>query len=393
MTRRREVDIIDAHVTSTSNVVDVFSQYPLLDGDKRYTVEITEFTCPLAGQGPLPETERVGAEFILEVRRKVVGTHLFTNANSLTTLPAPLGDPDRYAPNHVYQPGSFTDDAVIFKKDLRRPMATPGDLAYHLQRFFNDIRSKYVAAGGNLDADDHGGGDDVPITDQTPFCTVQIEPNGHLKLFFSPVFTKHFYIGLSRWGQTLIGMGDAHQVIAFRTAAGAVIQGRLALTDNPNGGVIIAGQTAETIEYPATYTLERHFDHRVRLEIESQMSTPPTIAWVTKEAQKMTNIIATFPISTTTQTSVLCNSEGTPSGEIGYQTDMLVGDITWRKAENKISERYLLNNSQFFHNIRLEVFLVRKEWVEADASFMFAKEKLVFVDGESWTCKLRFRSV
>ena len=49
MTRRREVDIIDAHVTSTSNVVDVFSQYPLLDGDKRYTVEITEFTCPLAG--------------------------------------------------------------------------------------------------------------------------------------------------------------------------------------------------------------------------------------------------------------------------------------------------------------------------------------------------------
>ena len=63
-------------------------------------------------------------------------------------------------------------------------MATPGDLAYHLQRYFNDLRAKYVSGGGLLDADDHGEGDDVAITDQTPFVTVQIEPNGHLKLFF-----------------------------------------------------------------------------------------------------------------------------------------------------------------------------------------------------------------
>ena len=391
---KREVDIVDAHVTSNSNVVDVFSQYPLLDGDRQYTVEVTEFTCPLAGQGPLPAVERVGAEFILEVRRKLIGDFVLQNTTSLTMLPAPLGDPLRYAAApHVYAPGTFTDDVTIFKKNNQRPMATPGDLAYHLQRYFNDIRAKYVA-NGPLAGADHGGGADVVIADDTPFCTVNIEPNGCLKLYFSAMFTKHFFIALTQYGSKLLGIGDQHNIIAFRTAAGVVIQGILALTNDPDGAVVIvAGEVGETVEYPALYTLERHFDHRVRLEIESQMNTPYSVAWTTAGKQKMSNIIATFPITTKTQTSVLCNSEGTPSGNVSYQTEMLVGDITWRKAEDKVSERYLLNDSKFFHNIRLEVFIVRKEWLEADASFIFAKEKLIFVDGESWTCKLRFRSV
>jgi len=49
-----EIDIVDVHVTSVSEKVDAFTQYPLLDGSKKYTVEITEFVCPLAGQDALP---------------------------------------------------------------------------------------------------------------------------------------------------------------------------------------------------------------------------------------------------------------------------------------------------------------------------------------------------
>ena len=54
MAKTREVDIVDCQITSISNVVDALSQYPLLDGDKKYTVELTEFVSPLAGHGPLP---------------------------------------------------------------------------------------------------------------------------------------------------------------------------------------------------------------------------------------------------------------------------------------------------------------------------------------------------
>lgn len=179
---------------------------------------------------------------------------------------------------------------------------------------------------------------------------------------------------------------DKHHKYMFET-------GNLALTGVADGGTIIVGESTETIEFNAEYSLEQHFDHRVRIEIESQMNTPVTVAWTTQGLQKMSNIIATFPISTKTQTSILLNSEGVATQDVRYQTDVLLGDITFRKAEHKVSERYVLNSSQFFHNIRLEVFMVRKEWNVAREEFDFAKEKMVYQNGESWTAKLRFRSI
>ena len=390
MKKNRELDVIDVHVTSNSNVVDCFSQYPLLDGDKKYTIEVTEFCCPLAGNGPLPLRELTGAEYLFEIRRKTVGAAPGHISTSLTTLPAPLGDPDRYAPAHVYAPGQFTDDNVIFKASPQRPMQTPGDMVYYLQRFFDDIRSIYITntpfVGG-----DHGGGDDINLTAAIRFVDVIMNPNGVITLFLLPLFTRHFFLQFTDYGRTLLAFTDESLLLAYRTTGeGAIITGQSALIE---AGVIVAGLTADTIEQPADYTIERHFDHRVRLEIESQMNTTTTVAWVTSGKQKMSHIIATFPISSDIQTTVLCNNEGAATTETEYQCELLVGDITWRKAEDKVSERYLLHDSQFFHNIRLEVFLVRKEWKQSTKEFTFAKEKLSFQDSESWTAKLRFRSI
>jgi len=441
----REVDIVDVHVTSASNTVDAFSQYPLLSGDRKYTVELTEFVCPLAGQGPMPPSSKIPV--ILEVRRKrlTAANVAPTNINSgLTILNAPLGDPLRGQGGHAYVPGRFTDDVVQFKPNAQRPMQTPGDLAYHLQRFFNDIRAKYISETpaqmtavhvalelqqdivddiGSTQAEidtaqalidgpngddgllaayitfgpfrgvDHGGGDDEIISENTAFVTVNIQPNGTLTLYLSPFFTKHFFVILQQYGSVLLGMALKDNIIAFRTVGGNLVKGHVALTGDPLVGTIVEGESAQTIEYTSEYALERHFDHRVRVEIESQMGTPVTVAWTTQGQQKMSHMIATFPISTRTQTAIELNSEGVATQNTRYQTDVLLGDITWRSAESKVSERYLLNSSQYFHNIRLEVFIVRKEWHIAKGEFEFAKEKMVFEDGESWTAKLRFRSV
>ena len=50
------IDVVDVHVTSSTQRVDAFSQYPLLDGDKKYTVALTEFVTSLSGQEALPPT-------------------------------------------------------------------------------------------------------------------------------------------------------------------------------------------------------------------------------------------------------------------------------------------------------------------------------------------------
>ena len=54
-------DVVDVHVTSQTDRVDAFSQYDLLDGQRKYTVELTEFVSPLAGHGALPSISFIGS--------------------------------------------------------------------------------------------------------------------------------------------------------------------------------------------------------------------------------------------------------------------------------------------------------------------------------------------
>ena len=186
-----------------------------------------------------------------------------------------------------------------------------------------------------------------------------------------------------------------NNLICYRTVAGNVVEGLLALTNGTAN--IVEGGAAETVEQPSRYPLTRYFDSRIRLEVESQMSIPPTTVWSTDEKQKISMVLATFPIQMSSESSVLTTSAGGATSSVRFESDMLVGDITFRRAEDKISERFLLNSSQFFHNIRLELWMVRKNWEwdrnETRERFIFRRQKMVFADGESWTGKLRFRSV
>ena len=477
MRQNQEIDVVDVHITSTSERVDAFTDFPLLDGQKQYTVEITEFVCPLAGQDPLPDKTNIFDNLLFEIRRKYVAEPAVAAVGAQSSLVTPPAAQT----NIAFLPYQlFTNDMVQFRKNSQRPMSTPGDLAYHLQRFFDDILNRYRAgpaiAAANLasvqavydnhfgiitaqvlirvqqqviidneasseaeiaaatilrdeavaiieasvelrdaataliDGDNenglqdivdttppvirgelHGGGLDVNINDLTRFVTGQLQPNGCIKLFFAPIFTKHFFLVMTNYGSRLTGLGQ-DGFIAFRQDFGGFVsQGLEALTDNNIEGTIIAGGTDETVEYPALYSIERYFDHRIRLEIESQIGLPPTVVWSTDERQKISHVIATFPIQMKSESSVVCNTEGAATQEVYFQSDMLVGDITWRRAEDKITERYLILNSQYFHNVRLEIFIVRKNWVGDE--FRYEREKMSFVDGEIWTAKLRFRSL
>jgi len=219
----------------------------------------------------------------------------------------------------------------------------------------NGLASIVATAAARIEGVLHGGAPDVPVLDATKIVTVVIQPNGCLKLFFSPIFTKHFFLAVTPYGARMLGIGQ-DSLVAFRTVNGNVVQGLQALTNNAVAGNILEGGTTETVEYPGLYSLERHFDHRVRLEIESQIGLPPTVVWSTDDRQKISHVIATFPIQMKSQSAVHCNTEGAATDKISFQSDMLAGDITWRRAEDKVTERYLLNNSQYFHNIRLDIF-------------------------------------
>jgi len=128
MNTRKEIDVVDVHVTSVSERVDAFTQYPLLDGTKRYTVEVTEFVCPLM-QDALPDQTNTFDNVMFEIRRKRETADTVPVLNVLSSLVTPIDlTPINLAANDFLPYGLFTEDQVQFRKNSQRPMATPGDL-------------------------------------------------------------------------------------------------------------------------------------------------------------------------------------------------------------------------------------------------------------------------
>jgi hypothetical protein len=189
---------------------------------------------------------------------------------------------------------------------------------------------------------------------------------------------------------------SAYHIICFREDnAGNLLSGEAALKDA--FGNVSNGGTAATVEIANTHSLYRYFDHRVRLEVETQMGIPITSVWSTTNSQQLSHVIATFPIQAKYSTTVVCDLTGTALvNEVHITDELQHGPIIFRRAEDKVSERYQILNSQYFHNIRLEVFVVRREFgldQHGGTSFKFKREKMTFDEDDYWTAKLRFRSL
>ena len=128
------------------------------------------------------------------------------------------------------------------------------------------------------------------------------------------------------------------------------------------------------------------------LELTTTLPIPPTIVWSTNQRQQITHKLADFPINHKTKGTVLLNTEGGPLH--CYNTsELLVGDLVWRRAEDRVSEKYEMLNSKFIQNIRLSVYIFRREWNRATKEYAIKRLPINILEGDSWTAKLRFRTM
>ena len=385
----QNLDIVDVHLSSKKDTVDALFIEPLLDNSKKYTVECTEFQCSLHGETTLPPPSffKTGnairdEHIILRVRRRLTGA---APGHDSTLLTHNAGD----AANDVYV-AAFAGIDTTFVADDTKPCQNPSDLLYYLQRFFDDIKAKYVAAAGGVLAALHGA--DWVITAEENFVKVELNPNGTYRLYLAPNFCRNFWCELSQFGANLLGYDTKY--LAFTKVGGVLRRGWHALTGNPEegAGVIIAGTTGETIALDSMYPLERNFDHRIALELTTALPIPPTIVWSTNNSQQVSHKLATFTINNKTLGTVVLNSEGGPE-YCSNSTALLTGDIMWRRAEDKVSERYEMLISQFVQNIRLSVYIFRRVWNSQLNEYKIKRLPITILDGDSWTAKLRFRTL
>jgi hypothetical protein len=391
-----KTDLVDVRVSSTKAILDAILEHPLLDGTKKYSVEVTEFTTPLSQEGPLPPqitfSTYVEDMLIFRVRRKVAGIPI-THANNL------LSNLNIIGPQFAV-PANMPVGKDTFIPTSMRPIQTPNDMIFYLQAFFDDIKAVYsrnIAAlpyAGGLIGAEHGGGGNLTAAEMhaDQFVRVILTPNGTIRFYFSEIFCEHFFLETNYYGMKLFGLEE--RVLAYRTnPAGGIFSGVQALTGGTDVDPIILGATGETVAQSCLYPLIRHFDHRVRIVIDSGgMPIPAIVNWDTSNKQTVRHSLATFPINQTYETGITLNHLGANTGDTRFKMKLFLGEITWRRAEDKISERFEIINSQFFQNIRLEINIVRREWDRANRKFVFKRRAIGLASGESWTCKLRFRT-
>jgi len=251
----------------------------------------------------------------------------------------------------------------------------------------NGLYWNHKKALPEIEGDLHGGVTDVTVKTDERFVEVDMRSSGVVTFMCKEAFCDNFFLIVTPYGAKILGLTE---IVAFADVGNTLIVGRDALYQGTQ--YVNEGDVGETVESKSLYPLYRFFDHRVRLEVETQMGIPPSVVWSTDEKQKMSYVIATFPIGTVMKSIVKCTSEGAPYESV-MEEESYLGDIVWRRAEDKVRERYLLQNISFVHNVRVELFIVRREWSTNLNKFFFVREKMVFSDGEFWTAKLRFRTI
>ena len=130
-------DVVDVHLTSDTPLLDTILEHPLLDGQKQYTVEVTEFTSSLGAETPLPPLsifkKQYARHLIIRIRRKNVGTNQITGDGTDLRQLAVIG-PRFQGVNEIKT--DFIPTAIL-------SLQNPVDFALRLQEYFDRIKQTY----------------------------------------------------------------------------------------------------------------------------------------------------------------------------------------------------------------------------------------------------------
>ena len=373
-------DVVDVALSSDSADLDAILQYPLLDGTKTYTLEVSEFSCPLTAETPLPADATFAVQntmYLLEVYVRRTGVVPGHQSTLLRTIHANLQPYESFEPNS------------------RNTIRTPNDLVFFMQKHFNNIKAFYATQLPGIQAATHGGGDDVTADDvgADPWVTVSFTPNGTLQFDCSDVFLSHFYIKLCPFSKTLFGLTDEY--ISARLDGAVVRDGTTALVNTavvPQ--VILGGGPGQKYRIRGDYPVTRNFEHRVMIDLDTGgMPIPAITSWTTGKSQSVRHMLASFPISGRLETAIRLDTDGATLPQVTFRCKLDQGNVVFRRAEDKVVERFQILNPRFFQNIRLAVMIERRVWKPATNAYKFDRRKILMLPGDHWSAKLRFRTL
>ena len=352
------MDIVDVEVRQKGKAsTDMFFQDPILDYTRDYVVGVSELSVPLNSE-PMFSRNSMN-DVILKV----------CNRSPLIEYTDP-----------AIQMGVFGDFTLS-----RSNVSSVGEFYRALTQFSIQWQGVFGAPVGQ------------PVRDfrirTMAGGRVSIEGNGEF-------WINHFVI-LTGYGQQLLGFTTPYihyTIDAFGgplTADPALLTyGGLTDRGRPRGyfvdqDVAQFRNIAGTLRHVSPVECVSRLEHRMRIEIDADLSVPANIL-LENGLQKVHYNIGSFafPTEITQEVAVFRGVAG--DEHLLFKNKLLTGKYVVKKKETPTTDWYRLLATANVQNMRLHIFIVRREWNEATGEWGLVRNELTIRDQDSWDATLKF---
>ena len=416
------MDLVDIEVQQKGTAfTDIFFQDPVLDYTKEYVLGVSELCVPLGDEPML--TQVPATENLIAVHRKGYYAPDAATGMVQTWFPVYYGELRANAIPHVHVGHPHAGAALVANGNVL-PMNIIGStwtkLKAHYKgtniqtpsQFYDELNKWIASLNVRLDAmfaAEHASaalGNNVGVA---PTCNLKavVSPAGRISIRGSADFWKLCYFDLTPYGQVLLGtktcllhvgpnQGTTAEAGVFTEGLTEFNQATgLPLIAAPfnaaesafvNPGVIGGPHVTRVFQYSAL----RYMESRLRIEVDADLSIPANIL-VENGKQKMHYNIASFALPNRYKSEIVLNqADDQVQEETCIITESHVGDVILKDKLTPVSDWYRLQDSSNLQNMRLHIFVVRRDWDASKSEFTLVRNRLRMSNMASWKLTLKF---
>ena len=344
------LDLVDIEVRQVGRAsTDMFFQDPVLDFTRDYVIGVSELSVPLSQESMLSQT--ASNNVLMRIKPR---------------LPPPATVHGNIAP--LAGPSSLE----LSRMDIR----TPGQFFQSIKDFCTNFTNYDQGTGGARE------------------LSAEISMEGLITFRGNADFWFDRYIEFSPYGAEIMCLNT--QYVHITALAGGAFSrvpehlGTAAIAEGVPGGVFRVQQGGVFLGGGRMYDWRgvapclRKLEHRMRVEIDADLSVPHNIL-MEDGVQKMHYNIGSFAFP-----SNIVLSYDLETGNRNTIAPYYGGRTIIKSKETPTTDWHRLLSTANVQNMRLHVFIVRREYDPATRSWQLVRNELKIQDDEHWDATLKF---
>ena len=361
------LDLVDLNIEQTGDATtDMFFQEPLLDHTRDYVVAISELSVPLGEEPMLSNIESDKNKTLGYIRRKSIGGTV-GDANSILAL------------------------AYATLRTDRRLCNSPADLCQIVSKFFYTFWRLYGQNATNEFQLIRVGHTDNLV--QAYFTCSGIVTIAATKLWWN-----NFYFEFTPYGIEILGfnksrlakVGDTYYLqYSFSDVHGSSFAEMISNGEFIMKDPLPADEIPYRVEQLSDHSIFRYAEHRLRIEVDADLSIPSNIL-IENGKQKMHYNIGSYAIAHEYSGEITISSNNLLSSNIKLQTPIYIGNTVVKSKIHPNTDWYTVVSSANVQNMRLNIIVLRREWNRVSNKWELVRSKLNIDPKAAWTATLKF---